>query len=216
MTPNRLARGKRSKFLLPLAQLGAIWSRTATDPRWRGGGIRRSGSGRPESSRYSPQRLRRMNRQHKHQVERAAVAAKLRRMGFDVQEVPRYGKFDLLVDGHIRVALRVAFPGRYAHTVTVNGRRYAYDYKSWNFNFHRHGRWDRRYCDIFVCIAKQRRAEDEVFVIPAEEVSGPTFSLHGASKPYRGRYAKFRNRWSLFSSWSRQREGSSSPVAEVA
>lgn len=147
-----------------------------------------------------------MNRQHKHQVERAAVASRLRRMGFDVQEVPRNGKYDLLVDGQIRVALRVAFPGRYAHTVTVNGRRYAYDYKSWNFNFHRHGRWDRRYCDIFVCIAKQRRAEDEVFVIPASAVTGPTFSLHGAAKPYRGRYAACRNRWSTFSTAQRPAE----------
>jgi len=159
-----------------------------------------------------------MNRQHKHQVEKAAVAARLRRMGFEVQEVPRNGKYDLLVDGHLRVALRVAFPGRYAHTVTVNGRRYAYDYKSWNFNFHRHGRWDKRYCDIFVCIAKHRRAEDEVFIIPAEAISGPTFSLHGASKPYRGRYAQFRNRWSLFSSFPRgdAEPSSGSQVAEVA
>jgi hypothetical protein len=156
-----------------------------------------------------------MNRQHKHQVERAAVASRLRRMGFDVQEVPRNGKYDLLVDGQIRVALRVAFPGRYAHTVTVNGRRYAYDYKSWNFNFHRHGRWDRRYCDIFVCIAKQRRAEDEVFVIPASAVTGPTFSLHGAAKPYRGRYASFRNRWSTFSAAPRPAEVPSK-VAKVA
>ncbi|MBI3785128.1 MAG: hypothetical protein HY270_17190 [Deltaproteobacteria bacterium] len=132
------------------------------------------------------------------------MAARLRRMGFEVQEVPRNGKYDLLVDGRTRVALRVAFPGRYAHTVTVNGRKYAYDYKSWNFNFHRHGRWERRYCDIFVCIAKHRRVEDETFVIPASAVSGPTFSLHGATKPYRGRYASHRNRWSIFSSLARE------------
>ena len=159
-----------------------------------------------------------MNRQHKHQVEKAAVAARLRRMGFDVQEVPRNGKYDLLVDGRLRVALRVAFPGRYAHTVTVNGRRYAYDYKSWNFNFHRHGRWDKRYCDIFICIAKQRRQEDEVFIIPAEVISGPTFSLHGASKPYRGRFAQYRNRWSLFSSYQRPSdvEPATREVAKVA
>lgn len=153
-----------------------------------------------------------MNRQHKHQVERANVAQKLRRLGFEVEEVPRNGKFDLLVDGQLRVALRVAFPGRYAHTVTVNGRRYAYDYKSWNFNFHRHGRWERSYCDVFVCIAKQRRAADEVFIIPASAVSGPTFSLHGAGKPYRGRYAAYRNRWSVFSALIRARRG----VPEVA
>ena len=139
-----------------------------------------------------------MNRQVKHQVARTAVASRLRRMGLSVEEAPRNGKFDLLLNGGLRVALRVAFPGRYAHTVKVNGRRYAYDYQSWNFNFHRHGRWERKYCDVFVCVAKQRRAADEIFVIPATEVTGPTFSLHGAGKPYRGRYAAYRNRWSVF------------------
>jgi hypothetical protein len=139
-----------------------------------------------------------MNRQFKHQVERSAISSRLRHMGFDVLEVPRNGKYDMLVNGHVRVALRVAFPGRYAHTVTVNGRRYAYDYRSWNFNFHRHGRWDRKYCDVFICVAKHRRAADEVFVIPSSSVTGPTFSLHGVGRSYRGRYAPFRDGWSFF------------------
>src|SRR5574337_968927 len=121
-----------------------------------------------------------MNRQVKHQMARAAIAGRLRRLGHQVREVLRNGKYDLLVNGSARVALRVAFPGHYAHTVTVNGKRYAYDYQSWNFNFHRHGRWDRRYCDVFVCVAKHRRAADEIFVIPATAVTGPTFSLHGS------------------------------------
>ncbi|MFQ5667524.1 MAG: hypothetical protein ACE5I7_14025 [Candidatus Binatia bacterium] len=131
-------------------------------------------------------------------MERRAVAARLRRMGFGVEETHRNGKYDLLVNGEVRVALRVAFPGRYAHTVTVNGRRYAYDYRSWNFNFHRHGRWERKDCDVFVCIAKHRRTADEIFVIPSSAITGPTFSLHGACDRYRGRYAAFRNRWSIF------------------
>jgi hypothetical protein len=118
-------------------------------------------------------------------------------MGLEVHEVPRSGGYDLLVNGSVRVALRIAYPGRYAHTVTVAGKHYAYDYKSWNFNFHRHGRWHKRYCDVFVCIAKRRRAADEIFVIPATVISGPTFSLHGAGKPYHGRYAIYRNRWSV-------------------
>ena len=140
-----------------------------------------------------------MNRQSKHHKARAAVAAKLGGMGLGVEDVPRTKGYDLLVNGEIRVALRVAFPGRYAHTVTVGGKRYTYNYKSWSFNFHRHGRWDRKYCDVFVCIAKRRSGADEVFVIPANAVSGPTFSLHGAgTKPYRGRYAPFRDRWNVF------------------
>src|SRR5262249_17818025 len=131
---------------------------------------------------------------------RAAVSARLRRMGLQIQEVSRTAGYDFLINGETRVALRVAFPGRYAHTVTVSGKRYAYDYRSWSFNFHRHGRWDRKYCDVFVSIAKRRRGADEVFVIPAHAVSGPTFSLHGVgTKPYRGRYAPYRNRWTVFS-----------------
>jgi hypothetical protein len=141
-----------------------------------------------------------MNRQSKHQAARASVAAHLRRLGHTVDDVPRTKGYDLLVNGEIRVALRVAFPGRYAHTVTVAGRKYAYNYRSWSFNFHRHGHWDRKYCDVFICIAKRRGGHDETFIIPATSVSGPTFSLHGAgTRPYRGRYAKFRDLWSVFS-----------------
>lgn len=120
-------------------------------------------------------------------------------MGLTVDDVPRIKGYDLLVNGEIRVALRVAFPGRYAHTVTVSGKRYAYNYRSWSFNFHRHGHWDRKYCDVFICIAKRRTGGDEIFIIPASAVSGPTFSLHGAgARPYRGRYAKYRDGWSVF------------------
>jgi hypothetical protein len=120
-------------------------------------------------------------------------------MGLDVLEVSRSDGYDLLVNAEIRVALRVAFPGRYSHRVTVGGKRYAYDYRSWSFNFHRHGTWTRGYCDVFVCIAKMRGGADEVFIIPASAISGPTFSLHGAgARPYRGRYAAYRDRWSLF------------------
>ena len=140
-----------------------------------------------------------MNRQSKHQTARASVAARLTRLGLSVQDVPRGQGYDLLVNGEIRVALRVAYPGRYAHSVTVAGKRYVYNYRSWSFNFHRHGHWDRKYCDVFVCIARRRGDGDETFIIPAAAVTGPTFSLHGmGTRPYRGRYATFRDRWSVF------------------
>jgi hypothetical protein len=140
-----------------------------------------------------------MNRQSKHSVARAGILSRLKDIGLVVQEVSRTEGYDLMVNGYIRVALRVAFPGRYAHTVTVGGKRYQYNYRSWSFNFHRHGRWDRKYCDVFICIAKRRGESDEVFVIPASVISGPTFSLHGAgNRPYRGRYAPYRDRWSVF------------------
>ena len=141
-----------------------------------------------------------MNRQSKHQLARATVAEHLASIGIQVQEVSRTEGYDLLVNGEIRVALRIAFPGHYAHTVRVAGKRYAYDYRSWSFNFHRHGHWDRSYCDVFICIAKSRCSGDEIFVIPASAVSGPTFSLHGnGTRPYRGRYAQYRDAWTLFS-----------------
>ncbi len=140
-----------------------------------------------------------MNRQSKHSLARTSVVSKLKQLDLAVEEVSRIKGYDLLVNRYIRVALRVAFPGRYAHTVTVGGKRYQYNYRSWSFNFHRHGHWDRKYCDVFVCIAKRRGEDDEVFVIPAAVISGPTFSLHGAgNRPYRGRYAPFRDRWDLF------------------
>jgi len=138
-----------------------------------------------------------MNRQAKHLEARAAVAEQLRQMGLRVEVAGRNSWYDLLVEGRVRVALRVAYPGRYTHRVRASGKQYVYDYDTWNFNFHRHGRWDRGYCDVFVCLARQRGGGDEAFVIPATEVSGPTFSLHGASQAYRGKYAAFRNRWSV-------------------
>ena len=145
-------------------------------------------------------RVFRMNRQSKHSLARSGIVAKLKDLGLTVEEVSRNQGYDLQVNRFIRVALRVAFPGRYAHTVTVGGKRYQYNYRSWSFNFHRHGHWDRKYCDVFICIAKRRGEEDEIFIIPAAAVSGPTFSLHGAgNRPYRGRYAQYRDRWHLFS-----------------
>jgi len=139
-----------------------------------------------------------MNRQSKHQLARTTVVEHLRSIGLQVQEVSRTEGYDLLVNGTVRLALRIAFPGQYAHTVRVAGKRYAYDYQSWSFNFHRHGRWDLTYCDVFVCIAKRRRGADETFVIHANAISGPTFSLHGTGmRPYRGRYARYRDAWHL-------------------
>jgi hypothetical protein len=152
-----------------------------------------------------------MNRQLKHREAREAVTKRLMRMGLEVTEVSRNSHYDLIVNGRTRVALRVAYPGSYAHTVTVGGKKYSYDYQSWNFNFHRHGQWDRSWCDVFVCIAKNRRATDEIYVIPASAISGPTFSLHGAGKPYRGRYAIYHNRWSIIANHAN--EGSTAEVA---
>lgn len=140
-----------------------------------------------------------MNRVKKHLLPKRRVAERLRRMGFSVQSVLATHGYDLLVNDRVRVALRVAFPRVRKHHVTVRGRHYTYRYRSWHFNFHHHGKFGKRYTDVFVCLAMepQRPSREEVFVLPWEAVSGKTFSLHAAHQRYNGQYAQYRNRWSV-------------------
>lgn len=114
-----------------------------------------------------------------------------------VRVVPSSFGYDLLVNDHVRVAIRVAFPSYRRHRVSVGDRRYSYRYKTWHFNFHHHGRFDARYADFFVCLAvsDDRRSIRDSFIIPWESVTGKTFSLHGGQRRYEGRYAGFRGRW---------------------
>lgn len=142
-----------------------------------------------------------MNRVKKHLMPKRKVADRLRRMGFNVTLIPPSQGYDLLIDDRLRVALRVAHPRIRTHRVTSKGRRYAYKYRSWHFNFHRHGRLDRRYADVIICMgmAPRKDERDKVFVIPWEAVSGKTFSLHAARSEYDGRYAPYRDRWSVIS-----------------
>ena len=138
-----------------------------------------------------------VNRLDKHDLPKGEVAARLREMGLDVSEASSASSYDLLVNDRVRVTLRVAYPGLRRHRVTVGGRSYRYRYETWHFNFHHHGRLDERYTDFFVCIAVDPKHEgrDRVYVIPWEQVSGKTFSLHGGRGTYRGRYAPFADGW---------------------
>jgi hypothetical protein len=132
-------------------------------------------------------------------LPRRRVMERLRRAGFRVRaESPALG-YDLLVNERVRVALRVAFPRLRRHHVTVRERRYTYRYRSWHFNFHHHGKFGKRYADVFVCMAMEPRhpSREEVFVIPWEAVSGKTFSLHASRRRYAGQYARYANRWSV-------------------
>ena len=140
-----------------------------------------------------------MNRVKKHQVPKGRMTDRLRQAGYDVRAVPSARGFDLLLDGHVRVAMRVAFPRMRKHHVTVRNRQYTYRYRSWHFNFHHHGKLDERYADVFLCVAMEPRdpAREQVFVIPWGAVSGKTFSLHAARKRYNGRYAPYLNRWDV-------------------
>lgn len=141
-----------------------------------------------------------MNRLQKHAIPKSRVAARLRRMSLPVKNQAHGSSYDFLVAESIRVALKVALPHRTTHRVVSRGRHYAYRYRTWHFNFHRHGRLDRRYADFVVCIAQGigRRKESEAFVIPWEAISGKTFALHDShTKEYVGRYARYRNAWHL-------------------
>jgi hypothetical protein len=160
-----------------------------------------------------------MNKVKKHLMPKRRIADRLRRMGFNVTLVPPSQGYDLLVNNRLRVALRVAFPRVRSHRVTSKGRRYFYKYRSWHFNFHRHGRMDRRYADVVICLGVEpRKAEREkVFVIPWEAVSGKTFSLHAARCEYDGRYAPYRDNWSVIrSALDASQEGAADHLRDVA
>jgi hypothetical protein len=138
-----------------------------------------------------------MDRVQKHLLPRRRIAERLRRSGFSVRSVSPAHGYDLVVNDRLRVALRVAFPRMRKHHVTVRERRYTYRYRSWHFNFHHHGKFGKRYTDVFVCLALEPKhpSKEEAFIIPWESVSGKTFSLHAARRRYGGQYAQFTNRW---------------------
>ena len=148
---------------------------------------------------FASQGLLRMNRQDKHQMARSGIAARLRRMGLEVEEVTRNGKYDLLVNracarrlarclsrqvcayGHRqRPALRIRLPQLELQLSPTRALG----------------------AQVLRCLRMRRQAPPrggrECSSFRRAAVTGPTFSLHGAGKPYRGRYAAYRNRWSVF------------------
>jgi hypothetical protein len=152
--------------------------------------------------RHGEKRQKDMDRIKKHLIPKRRITERLRRLGFTVRTISPIKGYDLLVNDRVRVALRVAFPRLRRHHVTVRDRRYTYRYRSWHFNFHHHGKLDKRYADVFVCLAMepQHPSREEAFIIPWESVSGKTFSLHAARKRYAGQYAQYLNRWRLVAS----------------
>lgn len=148
--------------------------------------------------------IARGSRHIKHNSGRDLVAAELRTRGHSLETGSRSVGYDFLVDGIIRLCVRIADPGRQHHVVRTGGRCYQYDhYQCWNFNFHRHGHFNPIYCDFFVCVARQRIrvvGGDEFYVIPVNDISGATFSMIGRGNSYGGRYAKYRDAWHLLKS----------------
>lgn len=139
-----------------------------------------------------------MDRPGIHDIPKARLRAKLRGMGFAVEDAGPLARFDFTLDGTLRVALRTAFPSSYRRQVRLRERVYSYVYRAWNFNFHHRGRIDERYCDFFVCVPLGRRKIDlsHAYVIPWEARTGKTFYLPDSQREYAGKYAAYRDAWS--------------------
>jgi hypothetical protein len=118
-------------------------------------------------------------------------------MGLDVQEMDPLMRYDFLLDGRVRVALRSAFPSSYRRRVRLRRRQYSYVYRAWNFNFHHRGRIDEQYCDFFICVplGAGRLNLRSAYVIPWAARTGKTFYLPDSQRPYSGKYGAYRNAW---------------------
>lgn len=145
---------------------------------------------------------RAINRVAIHDVPKDQVVRHLTFLGHRIETAPAQARFDFLLDGHVRIALRVAFPSSSRRRVHVGGRRYDYVYRAWNFNFHHRGEVGERYSDFFACIPlvpDQDLDLAKVFVIPWEAISGKTFYLPDSRRSYAGKFASYRNAWHLLS-----------------
>lgn len=139
-----------------------------------------------------------MNRVAIHDVPKQEVALHLEGLGHRVELARPQARYDFIIDGRIRLALRVAYPSSSRRRVHVGGRRYNYVYRAWNFNFHHRGKVGERYSDFFACIPlvpNQPLDLSGSFVIPWEAISGKTFYLPDSRRTYAGKFAVYRNAW---------------------
>jgi hypothetical protein len=139
-----------------------------------------------------------MNRVEIHEVPKLEVVSHLTRLGHHVEPAPSQSRFDFIVDGQVRLALRVAYPSSSRRRVHVGGRHYNYVYRAWNFNFHHRGKVGDRYSDFFACVPlvpQQTLDLAQAFVIPWAAISGKTFYLPDSRRSYAGKFATFRNAW---------------------
>jgi len=141
---------------------------------------------------------RTMNRVEIHDVPKQEVVTHLTSLGHRVENAPPQARYDFLVNGGIRLALRVAYPSSSRRRVHVGGRHYNYVYRAWNFNFHHRGKVGERYSDFFACVPLvpgQKLDLAQSFVIPWEAISGKTFYLPDSRRSYAGKFATYRNAW---------------------
>lgn len=139
-----------------------------------------------------------MDRPAIHDLPKSAIVERLRSLGLRVRRASSMARYDFVVQGRIRVAVRVAFPSSSRRRVKVGRRQYNYVYRAWNFNFHHRGVVGDRYCDFFVCVPMgtgKAVSLDDAYVIPWDALTGKTFYLPEARRSYRGRFSVFKNAW---------------------
>jgi len=141
---------------------------------------------------------RTINRVAIHEVPKNEVLAHIVSLGHTVRPALPLDRYDFVVNGHLRVALRVAYPSSSRRRVNVGGREYNYIYRAWNFNFHHRGKVGDQYSDFFVCVplVPGRQLDlSQAFVIPWSAITGKTFYLPDSRRTYAGKFAVFRNAW---------------------
>ena len=146
-----------------------------------------------------------MDRPAIHDLPKKEIARHLRSMGLAVEEAGATERFDFLVEGRVRIAVRVAFPSCSRRKVKLAKRSYNYVYRAWNFNFHHRGVIAERYTDFFACVALgtgKSMLLDDVFVLPWEALTGKTFYLPESRRPYRGKFKIYRDAWTAIADFA--------------
>lgn len=137
------------------------------------------------------------NRHRKHQACVKTVADKLQSLGLqvEVQPQPWNNGFDLLVNGRVKVAIRVAYPHLMHRVTRSRGKEYEYYYPVYVFNFHTHGEYNTM-SDYFICLGMVGTSVQHTFIIPRHRLTGKTFCLQAmAQRKYRGKYLPFQENW---------------------
>jgi hypothetical protein len=160
-----------------------------------------------------------MSRSTVHEFAKAHVAARLRMMGLTVKTTTPFSGSDFLINQRLRITLRAALLSTHQRKLRQGARVRRYRYHHWCFNFHRHGQVRTRYCDVFICLplvpGEQPDLQDAV-LIPWEARSGKMFYLHRGKRPYRGKYARYRNAWGQLRQWCASAEAVTVPTRDGA
>ena len=159
-----------------------------------------------------------MDRPGIHDIPKTRVLTRLREMKFDVKEMEPLARYDFLLNGKMRVALRSAFPSSYRRQVRLRRRQYSYVYRAWNFNFHHRGRIDEKYCDFLICVPLGAGRLDlrNAYVIPWEARTGKTFYLPDSQRTYSGKYVAYRDAWHLLRTAAEAAPATKKPKAQAA